>query len=90
MSLVKKDICKNISDKAQINIIESQKIFSFFLALVIEKSDNKIKITNFGTFFKHKTPERVGRNPKNKKKYVIKSFSSLRFKAASRLKNLIN
>jgi nucleoid DNA-binding protein len=89
LSLVKKDIVSNISNKAHINLIVSQKILESFL-LLIKKNSHNVNISNFGTFYRHKTPKRIGRNPKNKKEYLIKSTYRLKFKASSSIKNIIN
>ena len=49
-----------------------------------------VKISNFGTFYYHKSPKRIGRNPKTKKEFLINEMSKLSFKSSGNLKNLIN
>ena len=91
MSLGKKDIAKDISSKAQISLADSKKIVDIFIDIVSTKSVNHIvKISNFGSFYFHKSPKRIGRNPKTKKTYVINERSKLSLKASNKIKKLIN
>ena len=50
----------------------------------------KIKIKNFGIFSLKQKNERIGRNPKNKKEYIISSRVVTLFKAAKKLNTIIN
>ena len=40
----------------------------FYIIMASFKENEKIKITSFGTFLKKRKNERIGRNPKTKKK----------------------
>ena len=55
----------------------------------LEKND-KIKISSFGTFFKRKKKERIGRNPKTKEEKIISSRHVVTFKASKLFKDKIN
>tara|TARA_B100000242_G_scaffold258871_1_gene203372 strand:+ start:626 stop:901 length:276 start_codon:yes stop_codon:yes gene_type:complete len=91
MSLGKKDIAKDISSKAQISLADSKKLLDIFIDIVSTKSFNHIvKISNFGSFYFHKSPKRIGRNPITKKTYVINERSKLSLKASNKIKKLIN
>ena len=91
MSLGKKDIVKNISSKAQIPNKISQKFLKSILHLITSKSKtHSVKISNFGTFYYHQTPKRIGRNPKTKEEFVINPRFKLSFKPSGNIKNLIN
>ena len=91
MSLGKKDIVKNISSKAQIPSKISQKFLKSFLNLITSNSKiHSVKISNFGTFYYHKTPKRKGRNPKTKEEFVINPRFKPLFKPSGNIKNLIN
>ena len=91
MSLGKKDISKNISTKAHISLKKSERILNNFLELLKNKSkSNTLKISNFGTFDRKISPERVGRNPKSKQEYVIKKRSKLIFKNSKNVKSILN
>ena len=90
MSLGKKDIAKHISSKAYITQAESINFLNFFLKKVTPKINQKIKISNFGVFYQHKTKERVGRNPKTKEEYLIPKKYKVNFKASDTIKKTIN
>ena len=51
---------------------------------------NHLKISKFDNFKKKLTVSRVGRNPKNKKTYVIPSYKKLYFKSSNSAKGAIN
>ena len=91
MSLGKRDISKNISSKTQISSKESLNILNKFIEIVCSETKSKdVKISNFGTFYVHKSPVRLGRNPKTKKKYTIPKRSKVSLKASSYIKNYLN
>ena len=91
MSLGKKDIVKNISTKADLNLAEGSKFLNKFLELIISNSSNKeIKISNFGVFRTHTTPKRIGRNPLTKEIFQIPPRDKVIFKASNKIKSFIN
>jgi nucleoid DNA-binding protein len=91
MSLGKLGIITNISTKAQISKKESSEIFEALLVLIKSKSvHKKVKFSKFGTFFYHRSPERIGRNPKTNKSYIIQARSNLKFLTSSNIKATIN
>ena len=91
MSLGKKDISKNISTKAHISFEKSEKILNSFLELLKEKTlNNTLKISNFGTFERKIAPQRIGRNPKTKKEFLIKQRLKLNFKSSNSIKSFLN
>ena len=91
MSLTKRNIAKKISIELNRPITDSLEIVNSFLNLIKANSkNNKIKINKFGTFEYKKTPQRIGRNPKTKQEYKIKSFKIFVFSSAIELKKIIN
>ena len=50
----------------------------------------KVKISNFGTFYEHTSPKRIGRNPKTKEEFIIKKRKKLAFKSSSFVKKSLN
>ena len=91
MSLGKIDIAKNINSKAQLSLSISKKFLDIFLYIISKNAKNRfVKISNFGTFYYHKSPKRIGRNPKTKKEFLINEMSKLSLKSSGNLKNLIN
>ena len=90
MSLTKKDLAKNISDK--LGLSQKDSLFfvqNFFKALIDNKSKN-ININKFGTFSYKKTPKRIGRNPKTLEEFSIKSRLRLTFQPSDKVKQTIN
>ncbi len=91
MSLTKRNIAKKISIELNRPITDSLEIVNSFVNLIKANSkNNKIKINKFGTFEYKKTPQRIGRNPKTKQEYKIKSFKRFVFSSAIELKKIIN
>ena len=91
MSLGKKDIVKGIKSKAQISRTISQELLDKFIDIIIKKSKNfNVKISNFGTFYVHISPKRIGRNPKTGDEFLIGKRSKLSLKASNSSKKLLN
>ena len=90
MGFGKQDILKNISSKALFSSKKSNLFLNAFLGLIKENKRKKIKISKFGTFYLHKTPARVGRNPKTKEEFKILASSKLTLKASNKVKSSLN
>ena len=90
MGFGKKDIVKNISSKALITSESSSLVLEAFIGFIKQNKNHKIKISKFGTFFLHKSPPRLGRNPKTKEEYIINSRKKLIFKPSNLLKKTLN
>jgi nucleoid DNA-binding protein len=90
MGLGKKDIFNNISTKTHLSSKESRKILDSFLDILKKHKSKNIKISNFGSFTLTNTPKRIGRNPRTKEEYEIKARMKLSFKAANKIKSLLN
>ena len=90
MSVTKKDLAKNISQR--LGLSHKDSLFfvqNFFKALIDNKSKN-ININKFGTFSYKKTPRRIGRNPKTLEEFSIKSRQRLTFQPSDKIKQTIN
>ena len=69
----------------------SSKILNDFLKTIKENIIKKnIKITGFGTFYKHRTLKRIGRNPKTKESYIIYPTLKVNFKASKKVREDLN
>ena len=90
MGFGKKDIVKNISSKALISSKTSTLFLETFLSFIKQNKAHKIKISKFGTFYSHKSPARIGRNPKTKEEFKIKAYEKLSFKASNKVKSILN
>ena len=90
MGFGKKDIVKNISSKALITSKVSSLFLEAFLTIIKENKTKKIKISKFGTYYSHKSPARIGRNPKTKEEFKILASEKLSFKASNKVKSILN
>ena len=90
MGFGKKDIVKNISSKAPISFRSSSLILEAFISFIKLNRRHKIKISKFGTYYLHKSPARIGRNPKTKEEYKIPAAEKLAFKASYKVKSILN
>tara|TARA_A100001011_G_scaffold343256_1_gene377427 strand:- start:38 stop:310 length:273 start_codon:yes stop_codon:yes gene_type:complete len=90
MGFGKKDIVKNISSKALISSKTSNLFLNAFLDLIKENKKKKIKISKFGSYYLHKSPARIGRNPKTKEEFKILATEKLAFKASNKIKSSLN
>ena len=91
MKHTKQTISKNISNELKISLGTSKLICSSFIDILKKQGKlNNIKIHEFGTFFIHKTPKRLGRNPKTKESYIIHPRIKINFKTSNKIKDTIN
>jgi integration host factor subunit alpha len=91
MSLKKSDIAKNITSKISIKNSLSKDIVDSFIEIIKSESNSSdVKISNFGTFMNKVTPERIGRNPKTGKEYVISERVKLNFIVSNKVKEQLN
>ena len=89
--LTKKHLAKKISSKIGISSLYSDELVSDIITILKSLiKEKKINITNFGTFKLIYKKERVGRNPKNKKEYIITARKSLSFKVSKKIDKKIN
>ena len=92
MSISKKDLSNSLKTEANIST-EDASIFieTFFQSLSESFQKNQtIKISGFGTFTKFNTKPRVGRNPKTMQSFPIPSKQKIKFKASSKVKEMLN
>lgn len=91
MNFSKANIVKNITKKSEVSSGDAKNILESFLSLIKNKSKlRSVKLSCFGSFSFKKTPKRLGRNPRNKKSYVIPSHKKLYFKPSNKIKGIIN
>jgi len=91
LSKTKKDIAKEISKSLGINTLESKIFLDSFVNCIKENVKNKkVKILHFGTFEIHSSPQRVGRNPKTLKSYIITKRNKVKFRAHNKAKEILN
>ena len=91
MSLGKKDIVKNITSKAQISNKIASSLLNKFIEIISNESRNRpVKISNFGIFYTHTSPKRIGRNPLTKQEFVITKRQKITFSSSKVTKELLN
>tara|TARA_B100000401_G_scaffold394405_1_gene302765 strand:- start:18 stop:290 length:273 start_codon:yes stop_codon:yes gene_type:complete len=90
MGFGKKDIVKNISSKALFTSKTSSLVLEAFLNFIKQNKSHRIKISKFGTYYLHKSPARIGRNPKTKEEFKIPPSEKLTFKASNKVKSILN
>jgi integration host factor subunit alpha len=91
MSFTKTDIVKNISKKTSISNQSAIHLLDNFLRVVVSASfKGPVKICNFGTFERKKTPSRIGRNPKTGEEFSISERIKLNLVLSNKIKEKIN
>ena len=89
--LTKKDISKKINSKIGLSKSYTNRITDNLIIILKDLIKNdEINIKNFGTFSITNKDQRLGRNPKNKKSYLIKARKSLSFKISHNFNKKIN
>lgn len=87
----KAKISKIISNELEIPHKISLKFLDSFLNSLKLHSLNKIvKLSGFGTFMIHKSPQRIGRNPKTKESYIINPRNKIIYKPSQKIKEILN
>jgi nucleoid DNA-binding protein len=90
LSLGKKDIVKNINTKAHLPKYLGNQFVNHFLNIIKSAKEDRIKISNFGVFYSHVSPVRIGRNPTNKESFQIPKRVTLKFKASPKIRKIFN
>jgi integration host factor subunit alpha len=90
LSLTKKDLANNISNKLRLSKKDSLFLVQHFFEMLIKNKNKNINIKNFGTFIFKKTPQRIGRDPKSLQEFEIKARKKLVFRPSEEVKKNIN
>tara|TARA_Y100000766_G_C18543476_1_gene429382 strand:+ start:314 stop:586 length:273 start_codon:yes stop_codon:yes gene_type:complete len=90
LSLTKKDLANNLSNKLGLSQKDSLFFVKHFFKMLIDNKKSNININKFGTFSYKKTPKRIGRNPKTLQEFQIKPRQKLIFKPSEEIKRNIN
>ena len=90
-NLIKDDIIKNLSHRSGFSTNLSKKIIDDLIEILINSIVNKgLNLKNLGSFNLLNKRERLGRNPKTKKEFIIKKRKSISFVASKNLNLFIN
>jgi integration host factor subunit alpha len=92
INLTKRDLINSIYMQIGFSKKISENLIDDFLLTIIEslKKENKLKISNFGTFSIRNKKRRIGRNPLTKEKKMISDRNVVLFKASKEFKDLVN
>jgi DNA-binding protein HU-beta len=90
-SMTKADLVGKMADSAGITKAAAEKALAGFLSGVSTalKKGDKVTLVGFGTFGVASRAARDGRNPQTGKKIRIKASKAVKFKAGSKLKNVV-
>ena len=91
-NLTKKDLINSIYMQVGFSKKIIEILIDDFFDILINKltANNKVKISNFGTFSLKNKKERIGRNPKTKEKAIISQRNVITFKPSKEVKKYIN
>ena len=91
-NLTKKDLINSIYMQLGFSKKIIEILIDDFFEILLDKliANNKVKITNFGTFILKNKKERIGRNPKTKEKAIITKRNVITFKPSKEVKKYIN
>tara|TARA_B100000282_G_C31325810_1_gene306563 strand:- start:25 stop:300 length:276 start_codon:yes stop_codon:yes gene_type:complete len=91
MGLTKKLIAKELSKNIDISNEESLNFLNHFINYIKDNSySSDVKLNNFGTFYVHNSPKRLGRNPKTKESFIIPPRKKINFRASKKVKEDLN
>tara|TARA_B100000902_G_C27036065_1_gene776925 strand:- start:5 stop:277 length:273 start_codon:yes stop_codon:yes gene_type:complete len=90
LSVTKKDLANNISEKLSLSKKDSLFLVQNFFRSLTKNRNKPINVSNFGSFIFKKTPKRIGRNPMTLQEFEIKSRQKLTFRPSDEAKQNIN
>ena len=87
----KTDIVNNLVKRVGFSSNYSKKITDDLINIIISNiRSGNLNIKNLGSFSIINTKERIGRNPKTKKEYIIKASKTVRFILSKKILEHIN
>jgi DNA-binding protein HU-beta len=90
--MTKQELLDFVSEKTNMSKKQTGEVVDAVFAAVTEaiKANGRFAYPRFGTFTVRHRDERDGRNPRTNEPIKIKASNNVTFKAAPKLKNLIN
>ena len=90
-NLKKLDIIKNLSDNTGFSLNFSKKLIDDLIKILsISIKTDDLKLKNIGTFKLLNKKERIGRNPKTKKEFIISARKSISFSPSKKISEGLN
>ncbi len=92
INLTKKDLVILVYMQIGYSIAISENLIDEYFSLIISNliKENKLKISNFGTFVVREKKSRIGRNPKTKEEKKISQRKVILFRPSKEFKLFIN
>ena len=89
--MTKTEFIRKLAEKRKTTLVEAEKDMNIFFDILAEglREDEKVKLYGICKFELKTTKERIGRNPKNGKEYMIPSFKKVKFTASDSLMDKI-
>ena len=92
INLTKKDLVNLVYMQIGYSKAISENLIDEYFSLIISNliKENKLKISNFGTFIVREKKSRIGRNPKTKEEKKISQRKVILFRPSKEFKLFIN
>ena len=92
VNLTKKDLVNYVYMQLGFSKQISENLIEDFLSTILIniKSNQKMKLSKFGTFTIRQKKSRIGRNPKTKERKIISSRKVVLFKPSKSFKEFVN
>ncbi len=92
INLTKKDLVNLVYMQIGYSKAISENLINEYFSLIISNliKENKLKISNFGTFVVREKKSRIGRNPKTKEEKKISQRKVILFRPSKEFKLFIN
>ena len=92
INLTKKDLVNLVYMQIGYSKAISENLINEYFSLIISNliKENKLKISNFGTFVVREKKSRIGRNPKTKEEKKISQRKVILFRPSKEFKSFIN
>lgn len=87
MAITKTEFVKRMTEKGNIRQARAEEFVDLFLETLVDclKKDGTVKLYGFGRFEVRTARERIGRNPKDGKEYLIPEHKKVKFYASETL-----
>ena len=84
------DIAKDLSNKTGFSVLLSKKLLDDFFECLLANINSNIYLKNLGSFKVLSKKQRIGRNPRTNKEYIISSRKVVQFKISEKFKKELN
>ncbi len=87
MAITKTEFVKRMTEKGNIKQVKAQELVDLFLETLVDclNEEGVVKLYGFGRFEVRTAKDRIGRNPKDGKEYLIPEHKKVKFYASETL-----